>query len=135
MTISELNDYYLLEGAIKDGRERIAKIEAKLCASPAFDTSGVPKNPTPQNRVEATYIQLAELKSELDNSVKQYEALKTRIEKYIAGISDLLIRRIMEKRVLQHKAWSVIADELGGGNTRDSVKKMYYRYISDNSES
>ena len=55
-----------------------------------------------------------------------------RIERYIASIPDLLIKRIMEKRVLERKFWRDIAEELGGGNTKDSVKMMYYRYISDN---
>ena len=58
--------------------------------------------------------------------------MKVRIERYIARITDLLIKRIMEKRVLKHKSWRTVAVELGGGNTIDSVKKMYYRYISDN---
>lgn len=128
MTVSELKDYYLLEDTIQNYRERIAKIEAKLCASPAFDTSGVPKNPTPHNRIEETYIQLAQLKTELAEKLSNYEVKKIRIERYIASIPDLLIRRITEKRVLEHKAWGIIASELGGGNTRDSVKKMFYRY-------
>lgn len=129
MTVSELKDYYLLEDTINNYRERVAKIEAKLCASPAFDTSGVPKNPTPSNHIEETYIQLAQLKTELAEKLSDYEVKKVRIERYIASIPDLLIRRITEKRVLEHKAWGIIASELGGGNTRDSVKKMFYRYI------
>lgn len=132
MTVAELNKYYLLEDAIRDDKERIARIEAKLCGSSAFDTSGVPKNPTPRNRTEDSFIELAHLKTELGNEVKEYEALKVRIERYIARINDLLIKRIMEKRVLKHKSWLTVAEELGGGNTIDSVKKMYYRYISDN---
>lgn len=132
MTVAELNKYYLLEDAIRDDKERIASIEAKLCGSSAFDTSGVPKNPTPRNRTEDSFIELAHLKTELGNEVKEYEALKVRIERYIARINDLLIKRIMEKRVLKHKSWRTVAEELGGGNTIDSVKKMYYRYISDN---
>ena len=132
MTVAELNKYYLLEDAIRDDKERIARIEAKLCGSSAFDTSGVPKNPTPRNRTEDSFIELAHLKTELGNEVKEYEALKVRIERYIARINDLLIKRIMEKRVLKHKSWRTVAEELGGGNTIDSVKKMYYRYISDN---
>lgn len=132
MTVAELNKYYLLEDAIRDDKERIARIEAKLCGSSAFDTSGVPKNPTPRNRTEDSFIELAHLKTELGNEVKEYEALKVRIERYIARINDLLIKRIMEKRVLKHKSWRTVAVELGGGNTIDSVKKMYYRYISDN---
>ena len=132
MTVAELNKYYLLEDAIRDDKERIARIEAKLCGSSAFDTSGVPKNPTPRDRTEDSFIELAHLKTELGNEVKEYEALKVRIEQYIARINDLLIKRIMEKRVLKHKSWRTVAEELGGGNTIDSVKKMYYRYISDN---
>lgn len=132
MTVAELNKYYLLEDAIRDDKERIARIEAKLCGSSAFDTSGVPKNPTPRNRTEDSFIELAHLKTELGNEVKEYEALKVRIERYIARINDLLIKRIMEKRVLKHKSWRTVAEELGGVNTIDSVKKMYYRYISDN---
>ena len=132
MTVAELNKYYLLEDAIRDDKERIARIEAKLCGSSAFDTSGVPKNPTPRNRTEDSFIELAHLKTELGNEVKEYEALKVRIERYIARINDLLIKRIMEKRVLKHKSWRTVAEELGGGNPIDSVKKMYYRYISDN---
>ncbi len=132
MTISELNNYYLLEDAIRDAKEQIVKIEAKLCASPTFDTIGIPKNPTPRNHTEDTFIELTHLKTELDKKVEEYEALKVRIEWYIADIPDLLIHRIMVKKVLEHKKWKVIAEELGGGNTKDSVKKMYYRYISDN---
>ena len=132
MTIAELNSYYLLEDAIRDTKERIAKIEAKLCGSSGFDTSGVPKNPTPRNHTEDNYIELAYLKTELEAQVKEYEILKVRIERYIASIPDLLIKRIMEKRVLERKFWRDIAEELGGGNTKDSVKMMYYRYISDN---
>ena len=132
MTIAELNSYYLLEDAIRDTKERIAKIEAKLCGSSGFDTSGVPKTPTPRNHTEDNFIELAYLKTELEAQVKEYEILKVRIERYIASIPDLLIKRIMEKRVLERKFWRDIAEELGGGNTKDSVKMMYYRYISDN---
>ena len=70
MTVAELNKYYLLEDAIRDDKERIARIEAKLCGSSAFDTSGVPKNPTPRNRTEDSFIELAHLKTELGNEVK-----------------------------------------------------------------
>ena len=132
MTISELNNYYLLEGAIKDTKEKIITLKAQLCASPAFNTSGIPRNPTPRNHTEETFIELAHLKTELEKKARDYETLKIHIEQYIADIPDLLIHRIMTKKVIENKRWKVIAEELGGGNTKDSVKKMYYRYIADN---
>lgn len=132
MTVKELNSYYLLEDTIKDSKEKILRIEARLSGSRAFDTSGVPKNPTARNHIEDNFIELTHLKTELEKQVEEYEILKIGIERYIMNISDLLIKRIMEKRVLEHKNWKIIATELGGGNTKDSVKKMYYRYTADN---
>ena len=132
MTVKELNDYYLLEDAIRDGKEKIARIEAKLCGSVTYNTSGVPRNPSPRNHTEDSFIELAHLKTDLSDKVAEYEALKLRIERYVANIPDLLISRIAEKRVLEHKSWGVIAEELGGRNTRNSVKQMFYRYILSN---
>lgn len=134
MTTAELKNYYLLESSIWDTKEKIAAIEAKLCGSRAFDTSGIPRNPTPKNRTEETFIELAQLQIELSRKAEEYETQKLRIEQYISRIPDLLIRRITEKRVLESKSWKTIAKELGGRNTIESVKKMYYRYISDNSD-
>ena len=130
MKISEMKNYYLLSGEIKNEEEKIAQIEAKLCASPAFDTSGIPKNPSPGNRVEQTYIELITRKEELQRKVSEYKKAKTAIEEFIDNIDDLLVHRIAYERFIKNKRFSEIADELGGKNTADSVKKMLYRYLA-----
>lgn len=53
-----LNNYYLMEQLIKECDEELEIINAKLYASPAFDTSGIPKNPSPRNHIEDTYIDI-----------------------------------------------------------------------------
>lgn len=134
MKISELNNYYLLEGEIKIEEEKIAKIEAKLCASPAFDTSGIPKNPSPGNRVEQTYIELIARKEELQRKVSEFKKAKSTIEEFIDSIDDLLIHRIAFERFIKNKRFREIADELGGKNTPNSVKMMLYRYIAEHTK-
>lgn len=51
------------------------------------------------------------------------------VEKFIESVDDSHVRRIMRYRFEQHLPWREVADRIGGGNTEDSVKKAYYRYI------
>ena len=132
MDIATLKQYYLIDGEIRNEEEKIKMIEAKLCASPAFDCSGVPKNPTPKNRTEETYIELIARKEELQKKISEYKELKSTIEGYIDRIDDMLVHRIAEERVIKNKTFREIAEELGGKNTTESVRKMYYRYVNDN---
>lgn len=134
MDISTLKQYYLLEGEIRNEEEKIAKIEAKLCTSPGFDKNGVPKSPTPRNRVEETYIELIARKEDLQRKVAEFKEMKASIERYIENIDDLLIHRIAEERFVNNKRFREIADELGGKNTAESVRKMLNRYIQSNKE-
>lgn len=129
MTRVELDEYYLLQDIIKECEESIAEAEAQLCRSPAFDLSGVSRNPTPRNHTEAAYLNIIQKKKELQAKKDEFEFRKIRVEEYINGISDLFMRRIFEKRFLQKKRWSDVADELGGRNTAGSVSKMCYRYL------
>lgn len=129
MTRMELEEYYLLQGVIEECEESIARAEAQLCRSPAFDPSGVSVNHTPQNHTEAAYLNIIQRKTELQAKKDEFEIRKIRVEEYINGISGLFMRRIFEKRFMQKKRWSDIADELGGGNTAGSVSKMCYRYL------
>lgn len=51
------------------------------------------------------------------------------IESYISTVDDSIVRLIISYRVIENMDWNEVADNIGGGNTADSVKKMYYRYV------
>ena len=51
------------------------------------------------------------------------------IEAFINAIDDVLVREIVQLRIIERKSWNEVADKVGGGNTEYSVKKIYYRYI------
>ena len=54
------------------------------------------------------------------------------IEAYIFGIEDSHMRRIASFRVIDGLSWSQVAVKIGGGNTDESVKKAFYRYLEKN---
>lgn len=51
------------------------------------------------------------------------------VEEFIAGVEDSRIRRIITLRFIENLSWNKVADRIGGGNTEDSVKKMFYRFM------
>ena len=60
----------------------------------------------------------------------EMELLETlnRVEEFIASISDSHIRRIVNLRVIDGLSWNEVARKIGG-NTEDSVKKAFYRFM------
>lgn len=127
-----LEEYYLLEKAIRELEEEIRKLEAALVSSPRFDTSGIPKNPTPQNRTEAKYIEICSKREKLQAKKTEYEQHKATVELYIENIPDMFTRRIFEKHIFARMKFRKIADELGGGNTEDGVRQAFNRYLKEN---
>lgn len=57
------------------------------------------------------------------------QAERCRIEEFIAHIPDSHIRRILNYRLVKGMQWEDIAIRMGGGNTADSVRMAYKRYI------
>lgn len=51
------------------------------------------------------------------------------IEKFLSSISDSFERRIIMLRVVDRLTWNQVADKIGGGNTENSVKKIYQRCL------
>ncbi len=51
------------------------------------------------------------------------------IELFISNINDSHIRRIINLRIIKKFSWGKVAETIGGGNTEDSVKKIFYRFM------
>lgn len=65
---------------------------------------------------------LVNLELELTETLNQ-------VEEFIAGVEDSRIRRIITLRFIENMSWNKVADRIGGGNTEDSVKKSFYRFM------
>lgn len=65
---------------------------------------------------------LVNLELELTETLNQ-------VEEFIASVEDSRIRRIITLRFIENRSWNKVADRIGGGNTEDSVKKSFYRFM------
>lgn len=155
MTKDILIQHYDLKKEIKEIRERIEKLESKirkledrlseieagetvkdkvrggLGGIQSFTIEGIPTPEYSEKKMELKIkkMLLDERKAML--SILELDALNqvNQIERFISDIKDSHIRRIVRLRVVDGMSWNEVADNVGGGNTEDSVKKVYYRYV------
>lgn len=66
---------------------------------------------------------LSELELELLETLNE-------VESFISNINDSHIRRIVSLRVVDGLSWNKVALKMGGGNTEDSVRKAFDRFVS-----
>lgn len=50
---------------------------------------------------------------------------------FIESVEDSHMRLIITYRIIENYSWGQVADAIGGGNTEDSVKKAFYRFMGD----
>ena len=51
------------------------------------------------------------------------------VEKFIASVDDSRMRRIINLRFIENLSWNKVADRIGGGNTENSVKQAFHRFM------
>lgn len=130
-----------LENRIPKLDKRIAEIEAGetvkdkvkggLGGIQNFNIEGIPTKEYNDKRTEL-YIKkrlLAERKEML--SLLELDSMRqiNQVEKFIKGIKDSHIRRIVSLRVVNGMSWNEVADSMGGGNTEGSVKMAFQRFL------
>lgn len=138
-----LIQYSDLQEEVKEVRERIERTERQIAKikeeGNVIDTvSGGPGNtqhfkiegfPYPEYSRKKTLLYarkatLASLEMELLETLNQ-------VEEFIASVDDSRMRRIITLRFIENLSWNKVADRIGGGNTEDSVKKAFYRFMEN----
>lgn len=76
-----------------------------------------------------TSLQSVEIEQRILSKLEEIECARNEITTYILGIEDSLTRLVFKLRCLDLLPWKAVAFRLGGGNTEDSVKKIYHRYL------
>lgn len=137
-----LIQYSDLQQECKEVREKIEKLErqiAKIKADGAvvdkvrgglgglqsFKIEGFPYPEYSRKKtlLYARKATLSELEMELLETLNE-------VEEFIASISDSHIRRIVNLRIIDGLSWNEVARKIGG-NTEDSVKKAFYRFMEN----
>ncbi len=136
-----LTQYSDLQEEVKEVRERIERTEKQIAKIEEegnvidtvsggsggiqhFKIEGFPY-PEYSRKKSLLYVRkatLVNLELELTETLNQ-------VEEFIAGVEDSRIRRIITLRFIENLSWNKVADRIGGGNTEDSVKKSFYRFM------
>lgn len=115
------------EGTVKD------KVRGGLGGIQNFNIEGFPSAEYDHKRTQLLQkrILLNQRKSTLE--VLEFTLMETlnEVQEYINSIEDSRMRRIVSMRVVDSLSWNKVADRMGGGNTEDSVKKAFYRFMDE----
>ena len=129
LTLQELNK---LRKSISTVRKLQNKINAKKrCAESA--SPNISDMPSSHGSAEGkSNIILSYIDDErvLEQLLKEIILENASALKFIMSISDLQLQLIFRYRFLNGYSWVKVANEIGGGNTADGIRKQVTRYLS-----
>lgn len=128
MTMQELNSIFDIKKEIKDYREKIRELE-EYAESTTAKLTGLPNGGGVNDKVGTNAADIAQYRCFLESAIAQKIQTEFRITQYIESVTDAQLRRIMYLRFVKRKTWQKVADEIGGNNTEDSVRKRCTRYV------
>lgn len=121
MQIDKIN----IDGPVKD------KVKGGLGGIQNFNIEGFPEREYQQKRkqLQDKKNMLNVRKRTLDKQETKLLQMVSDIEKFLNGIEDSFIRRIINLRVIEQLSWNKVADKMGGYNTEDSVRMAFERFL------
>ena len=128
MTLKELSQLYYLNREIEMDKRRLQDLEVKAVSCSA-DLTGMPHASGVSDRVGRYAADIVDLKGIIEAKLQQCIYERSRLERFIVGIDDSLLRQIFTYRFVNGLPWEQVAACVGGGNTPGSVKMMCYRYL------
>ena len=163
MTLKELSQLYwlnreieldqkrleVLDMEIQKDEERLSFLESTLSVPSCSNYDDMPKNIGFENKLENDVVRIIDQRESVKQKKnarsniaatireKQTRCLteRNRLERYISGISDSLLRLIFTFRFINGLTWAQVSEHIGMHTTEDSVKKLCYRYLKYEKES
>ena len=127
LTREDLKKIYYKNKDISRLQERITAIEAAITRV-TQRISPAPAKSTGEKKLREEYIDLKAILKKMQESM-EYDVLTA--EYYINSLADPLLRQILTYRYIKLMSWVEVAEEVGGGNTADSVKKIEQRFFKE----
>ncbi len=157
MTVKELSKLYRLNREVELNMRQLDRLEAECdedeklldslrqtmgdVSSP--ELSDMPKAHNAGSPIENAVMRVMQLESNIRRkkeaaldmrviiSTRQTLCLleRKRLEEYINGIDDSLLRQIFTLRFVNGLPWEQVAFSVGGGNHGETVRQACYRYL------
>ena len=118
MTKKELEQLRGINLSLERDIERLEELQSALCGSTS-SISGLPHISALQDRTGLYVSLIDELREQI-------------VERVCESVTDPVVREIITLRYLDNLSWRDIAQQLGGGNTPDSVRMLLNRYLARN---
>ena len=128
MTLKELSQLYYLNREIEMNERRLEELELKTMSGGSTIT-GMPRGSRVADKVGHYAAEIADLRGIIETKQRLCLYERNRLERYISGIEDSLLRQIFTYRFVNGLPWRQVAACIGGGNTEDSVKMMCHRHL------
>jgi hypothetical protein len=130
MTKRELSQLYYLNREIACLQDRIAELECRATSCTSHIT-GMPKGKCISDIISNYAIEIADLKSYLDLSLKKCFYELNCLNRYIQGINDSEIRMILSLRYLNGLSWQQIAYSIGTEGDGSTERKKHDRFLKN----
>lgn len=127
MTKKELSQLYWLNKEIEKDKKTLAKLE-ESATDTAVKISGIPHASGISDKT-AIAAEIADIRALIEARTAMSIIEYNRLNRYIAGVDDSLIRQILTLRYINGLEWRQVAETIGGGNTEDSVRMAHSRYL------
>lgn len=127
LTKEELRQIYYINREIIMWQRELDRLKCtSLVRSPII--SDMPRGGCPRG-IEDYAVDLVEYETIINGLLAKVQVQRKRIVEFINGIDDSLMKQIIFYRHISCMTWNEVAAEIGGGNTEESVKKIYQRYF------
>ena len=75
-------------------------------------------------------LRLSEEAAVLAEHKDMLESQRVDVQRFLMQVRDPHLKRIISFRCIDKLKWDEVARRMGGGNTEDSVKQAFWRYVS-----
>lgn len=133
MTRERLSQIYYLEKEQKMWEEKLRELEAASLIK-GQEITGMPFANTGEtsDKVMSLVVRKQTIATIIEEIQERIDEQKEEIYEYINTIDDSLLRQIVVYRCVSCMNWVQVAIRIGGGNTAESVRKIYERSIPKN---
>jgi len=130
MTLKELSQLYYLNREIERDKERLKELRSS-CTKITARYSDMPKGKSDTHDPMAQkVVDIVDLEKKLNRNIEKRYQEENKIMNFIDSIDDCFLRLIFKLRFIDGKPWNVVAWQVGGGNTSDTVRNGCYRYLT-----
>ncbi len=128
MTKKELSELYWLNREIEEEQRKLNELKAATTGCTTKIT-GLPHVSGIHDKIGDLSILIAEQKDLIELKIKQSVIEYNRLNRYIENVPDAQMRMILSLRYVNGLTWQQIADNIGGKNTADAIRKKHDKFL------